>query len=178
MIRIGLPIPIHWRLRPYMAAPPVERSVTVQPRRRHQATVSAWLESIPWLARRRAVSRAAALMHLRLFDQHYQRLVDVLCGAAREGVAPFHRERYSELRTWFLENYDVVRPGLSCYLRPDDDDGDPVLGAPRRPRDAFESLFLPVALESLINSATVISRIQRTRGALESCLDDAEAART
>jgi hypothetical protein len=100
------------------------------------------------------------------FEERYQDLVDLLCGAAREGVTDKHHAEFAELRDWLAQNYEIHRPGLLNHLNVEPDDFVP-LGDGVRARDAFESLFLPKSVDSVINSKNVILRIMRTRCALD-----------
>ena len=52
---------------------------------------------------------------------------------------------------------------------PDELDGELLRRFVQGDQDAFESLFLPASLDSIIHSETVIDRIMRTRSALDSC---------
>ena len=99
------------------------------------------------------------------FERHYNDLVDLLCGSAKEGVDDYRRARYGELRVWLISHYEPLRAPLLRYL---DTDGESA------PCDAFESLFLPTELEEVINSEGVIFRIIETRRALNACLNSTE----
>lgn len=69
--------------------------------------------------------------------------------------------RYAELQAWFTHHYDRVRALLHPHL----DDGADEPGATAG--DAFEGLFGAPTVTEVVNSPTVISRIQRTRAALD-----------
>ena len=112
-----------------------------------------------------------AVTALNHFEERYQKLIDLLCWSAQEGVQADGIRRYVELRGWFLQNYDSVRPALTRHLSAEHEDTQPHGAGEPAPRDAFESLFLPASLDALIHSDTVISRIQRTRTALEAYRD-------
>jgi len=174
MIRLGLPMPsmLRLRLRAQLAAGHLNRrvdgirqEVLASVRDDAAALRRAWAAArtgIAICARRLCPARTVPLE----FDARYQDLVDLLCWSAKEGAHDGRDARYSQLRAWFLSHYDAVRPALSRYLVADPEDA-AVSHGPRRARDAFESLFLPDDVAAIINSETVISRISRTRSALD-----------
>jgi hypothetical protein len=66
---------------------------------------------------------------------------------------------------------------LLSHLMNEPEDRLPAERGARPPRDAFESLFLPKNVDAIINSETVISRIMRTRCALDSYREQLESTR-
>jgi len=111
------------------------------------------------------------------FEQQYQELVDLLCWSAKDGVHDSRDTRYAELRAWFLDHYEPLRPALLPHLRIEPEDVALVEPGGIAPRDAFESLFLPTDVDALINSDTIICRIMRTRCAVDALHDQLDAAR-
>jgi hypothetical protein len=108
--------------------------------------------------------------HLRLmrdFVTRYDELVDLLCWTAKEGLNDTRRARYGELRHWFVQHYERVRPTVTRFLDTRPEDREAVVDGTPAPRDAFESLFLPYQIDGLIHSDAVIHRIIRTRCAVE-----------
>jgi hypothetical protein len=101
------------------------------------------------------------------FGRRFDELVDLLCWSAKEGDHDGRDEQYAELRAWFIGNYEPVRPLLLEYLTSEADDMIPARPGQPAQRDAFESLFLPRDIDSIINSDTVICRIIRTRQAVD-----------
>jgi hypothetical protein len=108
------------------------------------------------------------------FVTRYDDLVDLLCWTAKEGLNDGRRARYSELRLWFVQNYEPVRPIVTRFLDTRPEDREPVVEGTPTPRDAFESLFLPHQIDALINSEAVIHRIIRTRCAVEAFREELE----
>jgi len=176
MIRVGLPTPmlLRLRLRAHLAANRLSRQ-TQDIRTGVLATINndlAVIRRIPRLLTRHAESVTQTEdigAMLEEFDNQYQNLVDLLCWSAKDGVHTSQAARYHELRQWFIEHYESVRPVLIEQLKTEPDDFVPVGNGARRSRDAFESLFLPEHVESIINSENVITRIMRTRTALDVC---------
>jgi hypothetical protein len=101
------------------------------------------------------------------FERHYNDLVDLLCGSAKEGVDDYSRARYGELRGWLISHYEALRATLLRHLDTDTESAAATC-------DAFESLFLPTDIEEVINSEGVIMRIIQTRRALNACLNSSE----
>ena len=108
------------------------------------------------------------------FVSHYDDLVDLLCWTAKEGLDDGRRARYTELRSWFVDNYEPVRPVVIRYLETRPEDREPIADGTPSPRDAFESLFLPAQIDALIHSEAVIHRIMRTRCAVEAFREELE----
>jgi hypothetical protein len=183
MIRAGLPLPpsIRMRLRADAAAEGLalrirairKRFVTVV---RNDITA---IRSVPGRLYSARVKRAQLLnttpassttmMHMQDFVTRYDDLVDLLCWTAKEGVSDARRARYNELRSWFVDHYEPVRPIVTRFLDTQPEDREPVAAGTPAPRDAFESLFLPHQIDCLIHSDEVIHRIMRTRFAVEVC---------
>jgi hypothetical protein len=111
------------------------------------------------------------------FDNRFDRLVGVVCDAAREGLTPAREDRYREQRVWFVKNYEVVKRDLSRHLPRGENDTAPGLWG-RRPCDAFEALFLPVSLKALLghDGGRVIDRLNRAQEAVAAYAE--ELART
>ena len=180
MIRIGLPVPTLLRLR-IRAQVGSRRLVRNVKEARNDALLSASnglarINPLSWISRRRAriPTGPNPRTNLNHFEENFQHLIDLLCWSAKEGVKADGVRRYAELRVWFLQNYDSIRPALQPYLASEHGDTVPHEDGAQAPRDAFESLFLPQNLDALINSDTIISRIQRTRFALDTYRDGLE----
>ena len=114
------------------------------------------------------------------FEEKYEDLIDVVFAAAHEGVTHKREEAYREKRAWFLKNYDGVQRELTRYLTADPNDTAPSLWG-RRSCDAFEALFLPSNLKTMLGTdgGHVIGRLNRTQAALAAWDNDirhAEAA--
>ena len=109
------------------------------------------------------------------FGRRFDDLVDLLCWSAKEGDHEGRDEQYAGLRAWFLANYESARPLLLEYLISEPEDVVPARPGQPAPRDAFESLFLPRDIDSIINSDTVICRIIRTRQAVDSLQEALDA---
>jgi hypothetical protein len=105
------------------------------------------------------------------FERRFDELVDLLCWSAKEGDHEGRDEQYASLRAWFLDNYEPVRPYLMEHLTVEPEDVLPARPGLPAPRDAFESLFLPRDVDSLIHSDTIIFRIIRTRQAVDALRD-------
>jgi len=182
MIRIGLPQPIvlRLRLRTQIAVNRLERSARAA-REGVLTFVRKELEvlrDIPRFLIRRSAATVDPVAILPEFEARYQSLVDLLCWAAKEGVHDNRDARYAELRTWFLKNYESIRPALLRHLDTGPGDVAPAGSGAPAPRDAFESLFLPDNVDALIHSETIISRIMRTRRALDAYREQVDSARS
>lgn len=183
MIHVGLPSPtlFRLRLRTQLAAS--------QASRRWDETRAELSKRVSELAHnilpkrtlfRSTVTDAAAPAEqeeslLSQFAIRYDALVDLLCWSAKDGIHDGRDRQYTELRTWLLSHYDTVRPVLMRSMTAIDSDTEPLDEGGKAPRDAFESLFLPASIESLINSFAAIERIQRTRDCLEQCLAEQDS---
>jgi hypothetical protein len=171
MIRVGLPSPLllRMRLRVHLALTRISRAVQAVPARAIGAsgvlrgTTHAVVQDT---ARVRAVDSVVLEQALTEFERRYDRLVDLLCFSAQGIVYGDADGRLSDIRAWFRENYDVVRPVLSAQLY----HGCGV-STDRAQPDDFERLFLAEDVTGLIHSDTLIPAVQRTRAALEACLD-------
>jgi len=106
---------------------------------------------------------------MKQFEAHYQRLIDLLCWSAKDGVAPDKQARYTELREWFFKHYATMRPWLTPFMDP----ADAAPGA-EAPRDSFEHLFWSPNLETVINSHEMIQHIIQTRTAVEALREENE----
>lgn len=101
------------------------------------------------------------------FEDRYEDLIGLLFSAAHEGITRKREEGYREKRAWFLKNYAEVKRELARYLTSDPDDTAPSLWG-RRTCDAFEALFLPANLKTMLGTdgGHVIGRLNRTQAAL------------
>lgn len=182
MIRIGLPAPMMLRLR--LRSQITANRMARQTRYVRQGILTTaanhlvGLRRLPdlWVRKPRTESAADRKELLMEFETRYQSLVDLLCWAAKDGVHAHRDERYAELRGWFLVHYETIRPALAHHLETEEEDILPVEEGTPIPRDAFESLFLPANVDAIIHSETVISRIMRTRCALDSYREQLETA--
>ncbi len=102
------------------------------------------------------------------FYERYDTLVGLLCLAAHEGNNAETEEEYREHRTWFTANYADVKRSLALHLESDESDTFPTRFG-RRACDAFEALYQPPTLHSLLENdgGTLIGRMMRTQNALE-----------
>lgn len=191
MIRPGLPVPVLLRLRLQVQLTTDRVARSARKLRQEVQTIIYNDLAVPRLLtlpfQRARVETSAApvvsapvLSQLELqtlmqeFDKHFQKLVDLFCWAAKDGIHDNRDERYASLRSWFIANYEPVRPRLLEHLEIAPEDL--ILAEPggTPPRDAFESLFLPTNVDAIINSETVIYRIMRTRCAVDACRDQME----
>jgi hypothetical protein len=131
--------------------------------------------TLPWTNREAAVRETTPAERMPEFERRFDELVDLLCWSAKEGDHEGRDEQYASLRAWFLDNYEPMRPYLLEYLTVEPEDLVPVRPGMPAPRDAFESLFLPRDIDSLIHSDTVIFRIIRTRQAVDALRDALDA---
>lgn len=104
--------------------------------------------------RQRALARQQALC--AAFTEHYEKLVDLLCLAANEGVFPNRVQEFAEVRLWLQKHYAALRPALQTHLPEQHSLLDP-----------FQSLFVPETLEEVIDADDTIEHILITRPALE-----------
>jgi hypothetical protein len=184
MIRAGMPLPpaLRLRLKADAAAEGFARQIRIV-RRRFVGVVRNDIDRLRQLDGASTRSHAAfdrlsadAMRKLEEFISRYDDLVDLLCWTAKEGANESRRARYAELRAWFVNHYEQVRPALIRHLEIEAEDRVPIVAGTPRPRDAFESLFLPAKIDLLINSDSVIHRIMRTRFAVEACREELERA--
>ncbi len=170
MIHVGLPVPTFVRLhiRAQIALQQATRNVN-QIRFSIRLANSRLLErAASALAPRRVARRPAnSEVTVNEFVVRYDDLIDLLCWAANEGVKDQHRVKYANLRAWFVDHYEHVRPELLPYMPQEPDRA-------RALCDPFESLFIPVSLDAVVNSDSVIDHIQTTRNAVETYRDQAE----
>lgn len=168
MIRIGLPAPVvlRLRLRAHIALSQIARQTE---RIQRGIRGALWLdrETARQRARMRRVIAISRSTLFKEFEDRYDQLVALLCWAAKDGIHDGRDARYAELRAWFLRNYPRLQPALTYFLESEPEDRVPAKEGEPIPRDAFESLFLPSDVDALINSETVISRIRRTRNAID-----------
>jgi hypothetical protein len=180
MIRIGLPAPalLRLRLRAQLAANRAARQF--QAWRLNAQTTGSSLYAL--LLRLQPTNKAQSetiappvALTPRLqaeFSERYDDLIDLLCWASKDGIHDGRDARYAELRDWFLRHYEPLRPKLLPLLEAvPEEDCVPASASERIPRDAFESLYLPSDICLVINSDTVISRIMRTRAAMDRLLE-------
>src|SRR5437016_2367291 len=120
MIRIGLrpPTLLRLRLRPptYQTGEPSARKAPehiheAQRRDNERGPRPTSLKSINpffWIRRHspEIPTGPDAVTALNHFEERYQKLIDLLCWSAQEGVQADGVRRYGELRGWFLQNYD------------------------------------------------------------------------
>lgn len=172
MIRLGLPTPTLLRLR-------VRAQIAMNRISRQARYIREWVHyavSLPWVV----VSRTPQLFHhfvkdssppaaslLPDLEAHFQNLIDLLCWAAQDGVHPERDARYAEVRDWFLQHYEKIRPEILPFLEQALEDTLPLEMGEPAPRDAIESLFLPSRIDSNIHSSTVIARVYRARRAID-----------
>lgn len=172
MIRAGMPLPPALRLRLRLDAAAEGIAYRIRTVRKRFVTVArnevAELQSLPRLNGQLSTD----MRSMQEFVSRYDDLVDLLCWTAKEGVSDLRRARYDELRSWFVDNYDPVRADVTRHLDSRPEDREPVAVGTPAPRDAFESLFLPSQIDTLINSDAVIHRIMRTRYAVEACREE------
>ncbi|HZO87915.1 MAG TPA: hypothetical protein VFB38_06205 [Chthonomonadaceae bacterium] len=169
-IRIGLPPPLlsrlrfHWHTTHTQCSHQV-RSLRASANRTAEKVRDRWRHASERLAARLSPrARALARQRARLasFEEKYEDLVALLCWAAKEGVQPDHQPRYAALRAWMRAHYRPLRPHLRPYWAGEADAGT---------QDPFEALFLSANLEEVINAATGIENLMRTRFALEAYHD-------
>jgi hypothetical protein len=154
------------RLRAHIALSQAAR----QTERIRQGVLDAlWLdrETVRQRARMRRITAISQSALFKEFEDRYDQLVDLLCWAAKDGIHDGRDARYAELRAWFLKYYRRLQPALTHYLESEPEDRIPAKEGEPAPQDAFESLFLPTDVDALINSETIISRIMRTRCAVD-----------
>lgn len=109
-------------------------------------------------------------LHARLtayheFERRFDRLVSLLCIAAQEGVTVEREAAFQQERLWFVAEYTRFRTYLGAFLSPDP--ADRARGWWRsRPCDAFEALFLPRDMQSLLEDTNMIPRLNRAQDAV------------
>lgn len=175
MIRIGLPPPVLPRLRVRWHGTQTwfsryARSVRANASRAAEATGDWWRHVVASLSLRRSLrARAQARQRelLARFEEKYEDLIDLLCWAAQDGAHTDRDARYRELRAWMRAHYRRVAPKLR-----------PFWADPGRPNaaDPFHALFASENVENVINAATGIEDLMRTRLALEAYQDSLHAS--
>lgn len=165
MIRIGLPPPMLPRLRLHWHATHTlfqrqSRALREYATRTSAVSRSRWQQILAWgqthlNLRVRALTRHRT--QLTQFEERYEKLVDLLCWAAKEGVQDDREARYFELRRWMRVHYRVLKPRLSPHFAE----------APGVEADPFEALFMPECLDEVINATAGIETMMRTRSALD-----------
>lgn len=103
------------------------------------------------------------------FADRFDALVDILCGAAKEGVTERRQKRYTELRSWFQVRQAILADILNQTH------GD---SCNQESTDCLHSLFQPESIEGVINSESVILRMMHVRSLVDSCCSQAEAVQT
>ena len=95
-------------------------------------------------------------------------MVDLICWAAKEDGDTRQAERYAKLRIDMRLHYRPLRKALRSHWieseTPDNADGDP-----------FEAMFVPDDVDIVINAATGIESMMKTRAALEAYRESLEA---
>ena len=130
------------------------------------ASALAWTQKVQarFIAAVSLRSRAASRQSLRLakFEAAYEEMVDVVCWAAKEDADPRQDERFARSRVEMRLTYRPLRRELRPHWQCAD--------APEL-ADPFEALFLPDDIDKVINAATGIESMMRTRAALDACRD-------
>jgi len=105
-------------------------------------------------------ARAAARQTVRLtkFEAAYDEMVDVVCWAAKEESNPRQDERFARCRVAMRMAYRPLRREMRSYW---------LCAEEPEAADPFEALFLPDDIDIVINAATGIESMMRTRAALE-----------
>lgn len=106
------------------------------------------------------------------FQDRYDSLIGLLCLAAQDGNTPETEAEFREQRAWFMTHYAEVKRTLGLHIEADDSDTLPGRFG-RRTCDAFEALFHPPTLNSLLthDGGNLIGRMMRTQNALEARKD-------
>ncbi len=171
MIRVGMPLPTFVRLyiRAQIAAQQARRT-TSDVRLSVRLTGRNLLDraAVVLLRGQRTPHSCSSEVTVHEFVERYEDLIDLLCWSANEGVKDHHRVRYTRLREWFIDHYHALRPDLVRYL-PEGWDRNALC-------DPFESLFIPVHLDAVVNSDTVIGHITATRAAVETVREEMAVA--
>lgn len=105
---------------------------------------------------------------LATFYTRYEDLVELICDASQYGPNPALEEKYDELRSWMLRTYPLLRPYILGFIDHQVVDTEQNLELYGQATDAFQALFSPPTLRTLIQSddGHMIGRIVRTRDAL------------
>src|SRR5947209_1285055 len=103
-IRIGLPPPMLPRVRSHWHSACVQAQRQTRLLRAWAAStgesVRAWWQNAASQKSLRARALQRQRGHLDAFEQRYEDLIGLLCGAARDGMTPQMAGRYTELRRW------------------------------------------------------------------------------
>jgi hypothetical protein len=166
MIRIGLPAPLYLkiRLRAELAANRYARRAERYRTIIHHAIFT---PSIFNNLCSRYTLRKKVQADMTVFEEKYQNLVDLLCGAARTGVREQDHVQYSELRNWFQNEYtSCYQPILKKYINEQNasttaDSGDP-----------FESLYQHPNIEGAMYSTEMLHTIAQSRDILQRAIEN------
>ena len=91
------------------------------------------------------------------FSADYERYVDVLCWAAKEGVNRLRAERYQALRRQLQDRYGRLAPIITASY---------AAGKP----DPFAALLAPASLADALADPFMIDAIMESRALLEAVL--------
>lgn len=118
----------------------------------------------------RNIGRERSLAAYQSFFDHYDALIGLLCLGAHEGLKPENEVEFRELKGWFRQNYPPLKPSITPFLVEDESDLVPTASRERRACDAFEALFMPDSVSTLLETdqGSLIGRMIRTQQALES----------
>ncbi len=106
----------------------------------------------------RARANARQIERLTKFEAAYEEIVDVVCWAAKEDADPRQDERFARSRVAMRMAYRPVRRDMRAHwLCPGDAEA----------TDPFEALYQPDDIDIVINAATGIDSMMRTRAALD-----------
>ncbi len=105
----------------------------------------------------RVRSRQRQRAQLELFERQYERLIDLLCSAAHEGIHPELEGAYKVTRLWMVEHYPYIEPHVRSYWQ----------ASEAEEPDPFRELFSSESLHDAINIDTGIDDIMRSRCALD-----------
>jgi hypothetical protein len=112
-------------------------------------------------AKSRTPSRARARQRQRAFfiafEEQYDRLLDLLCAAAHEGVSAERETAYGRTRDWMVAHYSQIEPLVRSYW----------MATGNGCYDPFQALFSYPRLGDAINVDTSIEDIMRSRAALD-----------
>ena len=133
---------------------------SVEAEMRSMHVVSQLLPTHPEKAPLSETSALALDANAQEFSDKFDDLVDILCGAAKEGVTDRRRKRYSEIRNWF----QIRELSLERLLRKHQ-----VEGYDADSNACIHSLFQPEQIEGVIHSESVILRMMHTRALVDGC---------
>lgn len=104
-------------------------------------------------------------MDLQDFANRYDALVDLLCRSAQCGITENMRWSYVDHKEWFTRNYAQVKSEvIGALLDKSVEDRSVSEGK----LQDFEALFLQQDLDSVLNSESMLPRIDRSRQTLNS----------